>query len=93
MVAADPSSKALVFSQFTSMLDLCHFRLQQVCVCVCVCLCGCVGGFACVQVRVRVCEFMGGCGCVGVGVGVGVGEFMGRCENGSVGGGGEEVWV
>jgi len=30
MIAADSSSKALVFSQFTSMLDLCHFRLQQV---------------------------------------------------------------
>ncbi|PNH00737.1 ATP-dependent helicase rhp16, partial [Tetrabaena socialis] len=29
MVAADPSSKAIVFSQFTSMLDLCHFRLEQ----------------------------------------------------------------
>jgi len=29
MISADPSSKAIVFSQFTSMLDLCHFRLEQ----------------------------------------------------------------
>ncbi|GIM01563.1 hypothetical protein Vretimale_6353, partial [Volvox reticuliferus] len=30
MMARDPSAKAIVFSQFTSMLDLCHFRLEQV---------------------------------------------------------------
>ena len=30
MLQADPSAKALVFSQFTSMLDLIYFRLQQV---------------------------------------------------------------
>lgn len=29
MIAADPSAKCIVFSQFTSMLDLCHFRLAQ----------------------------------------------------------------
>jgi hypothetical protein len=29
MLTADPSAKALVFSQFTSMLDLIFFRLQQ----------------------------------------------------------------
>ena len=33
MAAADASSKAIVFSQFTSMLDLCHFRLEQARVC------------------------------------------------------------
>jgi SNF2 family DNA or RNA helicase len=32
MMERDPSGKALVFSQFTSMLDLCAFRLEQVCV-------------------------------------------------------------
>ena len=31
MLARDPSAKALVFSQFTSMLDLIYYRLQQVC--------------------------------------------------------------
>ena len=30
MLAADPSAKAIVFSQFTSMLDLIAFRLDQV---------------------------------------------------------------
>jgi hypothetical protein len=30
MMERDPSGKALVFSQFTSMLDLCQFRLEQV---------------------------------------------------------------
>lgn len=30
MLAADPSAKCIVFSQFTSMLDLANFRLQQV---------------------------------------------------------------
>ncbi|KAJ9532020.1 hypothetical protein QJQ45_003725 [Haematococcus lacustris] len=30
MQERDPSAKALVFSQFTSMLDLCHHRLEQV---------------------------------------------------------------
>lgn len=30
MLRNDPSGKAIVFSQFTSMLDLIHFRLQQV---------------------------------------------------------------
>lgn len=30
MVERDPSGKALVFSQFTSMLDLCAHRLEQV---------------------------------------------------------------
>lgn len=30
MLVADPSAKCIVFSQFTSMLDLAHFRLQQV---------------------------------------------------------------
>lgn len=30
MVAADASSKAIVFSQFTSMLELTQFRLEQV---------------------------------------------------------------
>lgn len=30
MMAADPSAKAIVFSQFTSMLELIEFRLQQV---------------------------------------------------------------
>lgn len=30
MQQRDPSGKALVFSQFTSMLDLVFFRLQQV---------------------------------------------------------------
>lgn len=29
MIAEDPSSKAIVFSQFTSMLDLVGFRLEQ----------------------------------------------------------------
>ena len=29
MLARDPSAKAIVFSQFTSFLDLCAFRLQQ----------------------------------------------------------------
>eukprot|EP00892_Ulva_mutabilis_P003353 jgi/Ulvmu1/138/UM001_0142.1 len=29
MLIADPSAKCIVFSQFTSMLDLAHFRLQQ----------------------------------------------------------------
>ena len=31
MLARDPSAKALVFSQFTSMLDLVYYRLQQAC--------------------------------------------------------------
>lgn len=31
MLERDPSAKALVFSQFTSMLDLIYYRLQQVC--------------------------------------------------------------
>lgn len=30
MLARDPAAKALGFSQFTSMLDLIHYRLQQV---------------------------------------------------------------
>lgn len=30
MAEADPSAKAIVFSQFTSFLDLIHFRLEQV---------------------------------------------------------------
>ena len=30
MLGRDPSAKALVFSQFTSMLDLIFYRLQQV---------------------------------------------------------------
>ena len=30
MQARDPSAKAIVFSQFTSMLDLIAFRLQEV---------------------------------------------------------------
>lgn len=30
MRAANPSAKAIVFSQFTSMLDLIGFRLEQV---------------------------------------------------------------
>jgi SNF2 family DNA or RNA helicase len=30
MKARDPSAKAIVFSQFTSMLDILHFRLTQV---------------------------------------------------------------
>ena len=30
MLQADPSAKAIVFSQFTSMLDLVSFRLEQV---------------------------------------------------------------
>jgi SNF2 family DNA or RNA helicase len=30
MVARDAGAKAIVFSQFTSMLDLCAFRLEQV---------------------------------------------------------------
>ncbi len=30
MTSADPSAKAIVFSQFTSMLDLMHYRLEQV---------------------------------------------------------------
>ena len=30
MLARDPAAKALVFSQFTSMLDLIYYRLQQV---------------------------------------------------------------
>jgi len=30
MLERDPSGKAIVFSQFTSMLDLIAFRLQQV---------------------------------------------------------------
>ncbi|GLI66752.1 hypothetical protein VaNZ11_010704 [Volvox africanus] len=30
MMSRDPAAKAIVFSQFTSMLDLCHFRLDQV---------------------------------------------------------------
>ena len=29
MLEADPSAKAIVFSQFTSMLDLCQYRLEQ----------------------------------------------------------------
>ncbi len=29
MLAADPAAKALIFSQFTSMLDLVAFRLNQ----------------------------------------------------------------
>ena len=29
MATADPGAKAIVFSQFTSMLDLCEFRLEQ----------------------------------------------------------------
>ncbi|GAB4813783.1 hypothetical protein N2152v2_000829 [Parachlorella kessleri] len=29
MLERDPSAKGIVFSQFTSMLDLCYFRLQQ----------------------------------------------------------------
>lgn len=29
MLARDPAAKALIFSQFTSMLDLVAFRLQQ----------------------------------------------------------------
>lgn len=32
MRAADPGAKAIVFSQFTSMLELIWFRLEQVCV-------------------------------------------------------------
>ena len=31
MLQTDPSAKAIVFSQFTSMLDLVSFRLEQVC--------------------------------------------------------------
>jgi DNA repair protein RAD16 len=31
MLVQDPSAKCIVFSQFTSMLDLVQFRLQQVC--------------------------------------------------------------
>lgn len=30
MLRYDASAKCIVFSQFTSMLDICHFRLQQV---------------------------------------------------------------
>ncbi len=30
MTSSDPSAKAIVFSQFTSMLDLVHYRLEQV---------------------------------------------------------------
>lgn len=30
MLEADPSAKAIVFSQFTSMLDIINFRLEQV---------------------------------------------------------------
>ena len=30
MKVRDPSAKAIVFSQFTSMLDILHFRLTQV---------------------------------------------------------------
>ena len=30
MLQTDPSAKAIVFSQFTSMLDLVSFRLEQV---------------------------------------------------------------
>ena len=30
MKARDPGAKAIVFSQFTSMLDILHFRLTQV---------------------------------------------------------------
>ena len=30
MLARDPAAKALIFSQFTSMLDLVAFRLEQV---------------------------------------------------------------
>lgn len=30
MLRRDPSAKAIVFSQFTSMLDLVAFRLEQV---------------------------------------------------------------
>ena len=49
MLQRDPSGKALVFSQFTSMLDLIAFRLQQVrprlfvrsCCCMCLCLLYC----------------------------------------------------
>lgn len=33
MMQADPSAKAIVFSQFTSMLDLVSFRLDQVMPC------------------------------------------------------------
>jgi hypothetical protein len=33
MRAADPGAKAIVFSQFTSMLELIHFRLEQVQLC------------------------------------------------------------
>ena len=29
MKARDPGAKAIVFSQFTSMLDILHFRLTQ----------------------------------------------------------------
>lgn len=32
MLRRDPSAKCIVFSQFTSMLDVVQFRLQQVCV-------------------------------------------------------------
>jgi hypothetical protein len=30
MMQRDPGAKALVFSQFTSMLELCYHRLEQV---------------------------------------------------------------
>ena len=39
MLQADPSAKAIVFSQFTSMLDLVSFRLEQVMLLSICCLC------------------------------------------------------
>ncbi len=52
MIQRDAGGKALVFSQFTSMLDLCQHRLEQVCcVCVCVCVCVCLCTRACAGAR------------------------------------------
>jgi SNF2 family DNA or RNA helicase len=31
MLQRDPAAKVLIFSQFTSMLDILHYRLTQVC--------------------------------------------------------------
>lgn len=54
MLRYDASAKCIVFSQFTSMLDIVHFRLQQV-----RCRCTCLGCHA------YACSCMATCGLIG----------------------------
>ena len=63
MMAQDLGAKAIVFSQFVNMLDLCEYRIQeggigcvklQVCVNVCVYVCMCLCVYVCMYVCVYV---------------------------------------